>query len=92
MYTGSVDDRPVIWDRANRKHIQEDHPERRITRDEVDQAMTDPNRKESPDPKRKGYGLVRGRTAAGRLLLVAWVEFRGGRYPVHAHAIGRRGR
>ena len=87
-----VDDRPVIWDRANRKHIEEDHPERSITRDEVDQAMTDPNRQEIPDPKREGYGLVQGRTSAGRRLLVAWVEFRGGRYPVHAHAIGRRGR
>jgi hypothetical protein len=35
---------------------------------------------------------VRGRTAAGRRLLIAWVEYRNGRYPVHAHVIGRRGK
>lgn len=87
-----VDDRPVIWDRANRKHIENDHPERAIAAREVEQAMTDPRRDEAPDPKRSGYWLVRGRTTAGRRLLVAWVEIHDGRYPVHAHAIGRRGR
>lgn len=87
-----MDDRPVIWDRANRKHIEHDHPERQITVQEVDEAMTDPKRHEVPDVKRAGYWLVRGRTKAGRRLLVAWVEYRGGRYPVHVHAIGRRGR
>jgi len=91
-YTARVDDRPVIWDRANRKHIVEDHPERVMSVAEVEHAMTDPSREEAPDRKRDGYWLVRGKTSAGRRLLVAWVEFRGGRYPVHAHAIGRRGR
>jgi hypothetical protein len=87
-----VDDRPVIWDRANRKHIEEDHPERGITAAEVEEAMTDARREEAPDPKRGGYWLVRGRTAAGRRLFVACVEYGDGRYPVHAHVIGRRGR
>jgi hypothetical protein len=87
-----MDDRPVIWDRANRKHIEEDHPERDITVGEVEEAMTDSAREEVADPKREGYWLVRGRTARGRRLFVAWVEYRNGRYPVHAHAIGRRGR
>ena len=73
-------------------HIEEDHPERRITADEVDQAMTDPNREELPDLKRDGYWLLRGRTATGRRVFIAWVEHLGGRYPVHAHGIGRRGR
>lgn len=54
--------------------------------------MTDPEREEVPDPRREGYWLVRGRTVAGRGLIIAWVEFRDGRYPVHAHVIGRRGR
>jgi hypothetical protein len=54
--------------------------------------MTDTAREEAPDPKRAGYWLVRGRTAAGRRLFVAWVEYGDGRYPVHAHVIGRRGR
>ena len=87
-----MDKRPVIWDQANRKHIEENHPERAITIAEVEETMTDPGRAEAPDPKRVGYQLVQGRTSAGRRLLVAWVEFRHGRYPVHAHAIGRRGR
>lgn len=87
-----MDDRPVIWDRANRKHLEDDHPERGITVAEVEEAMIDVKREEAPDPKRDGYWLVRGRTAAGRRLLVAWVEYRSGRYPVHARVIGRRGR
>jgi len=87
-----VDDRPVIWDRANRKHIEKDHPERRITVAEVDEVMTDSTREEVPDPRREGYWLVSGQTAAGLRLIVAWVEYRDGRYPVHAHVIGRRGR
>lgn len=91
-YTDAVDDRPVIWDRANRKHIVEDHPERQITVAEVEEVLADKEREEAPDSRRPGYWLVSGRTSAGRRLLVAWVEFRHGRYPVHAHAIGRRGR
>ena len=87
-----MDERPVVWDRANRKHIEDDHPERGITGAEVEEAMTDPEREEVPDPRREGYWLVRGRTVAGRGLIIAWVEFRDGRYPVHAHVIGRRGR
>ena len=54
--------------------------------------MTDSKRDELPDPKSEGYWFVRGKTAAGRRLYIAWVEHLGGRYPVHAHAIGRRGR
>lgn len=92
VYTLVVDDRPVVWDRANRKHIVHDHPERQIAIREVEEAMTDPGRDEQLDSKRKGYWLVRGRTRGGRQLLVAWVEHRGGRYPVHVHAVGRRGR
>ena len=84
-----MDDRPVIWDRANRKHIEKDHPGRAITVADVEEAMTDSTREEVPDPKRGGHWLVRGRTAVGRRLLVAWVEYRNGRYPVHAHVIGR---
>lgn len=75
-----MDDRPVIWDRANRKHIEEDHPERRITVSEVEEAMNDPKREEAAYVKREGYWVVRGRTLAD------------GKYPVHAHVIGRRGR
>lgn len=87
-----MDDRRVIWDRANRKHIEEDHPERKITIAEIEEALTDKKRDEAPDPKHPGYWLVRGSTTAGRRLVVAWVEYRDGRYPVHARAMRRRGR
>lgn len=87
-----MDERPVKWDQANRRHLEVEHSERRITLEEIEQAMTDPNREEVPDPGHPGYWLVRGRTSVGRLLYVAWVEHLDGRYPVHAHAIGRRGR
>ena len=86
-----MDDRPVIWDRANRKHIEKDHPERGITVAEVEEAMTDPTREEVPDPKRDGLAGERPNWCWSALL-VAWVEYRSGRYPVHAHVIGRRGR
>lgn len=87
-----MDDRPVIWDRANRKHIEGDHPERRITIREVEEAMNDPEREEAAYAKREGYWIVRGRTSLGRRIYVAWVDHANGRYPVHAHVIGRRGR
>jgi hypothetical protein len=88
-----VDDRPVILGPVpTGSTSREDHPERGITVSEVSEAMTDIEREEAPDPKRAGYWLVRGRTAAGRRLFVAWVEYGDGRYPVHAHVIGRRGR
>ncbi|HKV87001.1 MAG TPA: hypothetical protein VJT78_03290 [Candidatus Dormibacteraeota bacterium] len=87
-----MDDRPVIWDRANRKHVEEDHPERHITMGEVEAVMNDPSREEAFHPKRRTNQIVRGQTPAGRRLYVVWVEHRGGRYPIHAHQIGRRGR
>ena len=37
VYTPWMDDRPVVWDSANRKHIGADHLERGITPKEIDQ-------------------------------------------------------
>jgi len=51
-----VDDRPVIWDRANRKHIEKDHPERGITAAEVEDAMTIPRAKKFQIPNAKDIG------------------------------------
>jgi hypothetical protein len=31
VYTEWVDDRPIVWDAANRKHLGSDHPERHIS-------------------------------------------------------------
>jgi len=83
---------PVVWDDANCQHLGLDHPERQITLNEIDEVMTDPVREEAPHPRRPGLWVTKGRTAAGRLLYVAWVEISRGRYPVHAHAMGRRRR
>jgi len=82
-------DGPVVWDDANRQHLGLDHPERNISLSEIEEAMTDAVREEAPHPRRTGLWVVKGRTAAGRLLYVAWVEIPQGRYPVHAHAMGR---
>ena len=85
-------ERPVVWDDANRKHLGLDHPERQISLDEITHAMTDPTREEARHPSRAAVWVTKGRTAADRLLYVAWVEIPQGRYPVHPHAIGRHRR
>ena len=92
VYTQCMDSGPVAWDAANRKHLGRAHPERNITLDEIEEAMTDPDRVDEPDPQREPVRVLRGRTRAGRLLYVAYVPLSSGRYPVHAHAIGRRER
>ncbi|MHB1500355.1 MAG: hypothetical protein ACYCYK_04175 [Candidatus Dormibacteria bacterium] len=87
-----MDSGPVVWDTANRKHLSRAHPERKITLHEIEEAMTDLDRVDEPDPRREPIQVLRGHTRAGRLLYVAYAPLSSGRYPVHAHAIGRRGR
>jgi hypothetical protein len=65
-----MDDRQVVWDAANRKHLLEDHPERRLNQDEIDEVLTDDKRVEMHQPERDAY-LVVGQTVAGRWLVVA---------------------
>lgn len=86
-----MDSGPVAWDEHNRRHITEDHPERVISVAEVEEAMRDPRRIEATVQRPDGtYGTVLGRTAAGRVLFVAYVDRHGGRYPVHARQAGRK--
>ena len=92
IYTARVESAAVVWDAANRDHLGRGHPERSITLTEIEEAMNDPDRDDEPDPKREPVRVLRGRTNAGRLLYVAYIPVPAGRYPVHAHAIGRRGR
>ena len=47
-----VDDRGVAWDAANRKHLGQDHPERSISIDEIDQALADSGRIETYSAER----------------------------------------
>lgn len=78
-----MDNRPLVWDRANRKHLAKDHPERGISLSEVEEVLTDPARDERYDPLRDNHPVL-GRTKAGRWLIVVWVDHPRGRYPVHA--------
>jgi len=84
-----MDDRPVSWDAANRKHLGDDHPERHIQLHEIEEAMRDPNRIEIPQPNRQAF-LTIGRSNEGRWLVAAWVDRAEGRYPIHARSAGRR--
>jgi hypothetical protein len=86
-----MDGRPVVWERSNQEHLLEDHPERGITRGEVEEALTDGRRIEAAE-ERKGmtYRTVVGATLRGRLLVVVWVDHLRGRFPVHARQVGRQ--
>jgi hypothetical protein len=86
-----LDERPVIWDASNIKHIERDHAERGITRREVNEALSDSERVELIG-ERKGIEVHTsiGATATGRLLFVVWVDDPDGRYPIHARRASRR--
>jgi len=84
-----MDDRPVVWNAANRKHLGEDHPERQIQLHEIDEVMNDPERIELYQESREAF-LVVGRKPIDRWLVVAWVDHHDGRYPIHARAASRR--
>lgn len=83
------DSRPVVWDRANRKHLVDDHPERKISVAEVEEALNDTSARQEYDEERAAFKVL-GCTQAGRPLLVVWVVDARGRYPIHAHQAGRR--
>ena len=84
-----MDDRPVVWDTANRKHLGEDHPERDISPKEVEEVLTDPGRVEVYLTDREAYQVV-GKTSTARWLVVIWIDQREGRYPIHARAASMR--
>ena len=84
-----MDDRPIIWDATNRKHLGDDHPERHITLAEIEEALTDPERVDVFQQQRQAFQSI-GRTRAGRWLVVAWIDAPDGRYPIHSRAASRR--
>jgi hypothetical protein len=84
-----VDDRPVVWDAANRRHRGQDHPERRISVDEIDEVLSNPERIETYLALRRAYQVI-GRTSAGRWLVVIWIDQPEGRYPIHAREASKR--
>ena len=82
----------VVWDRATRDHIVLDHPERRISQQDVNEVLTDPRRVEADDARHHSVVAV-GATLKGRFLVVAWTpRGRGGMYPIHARPAGKKER
>ena len=57
-----MDERPVVWDAANRKHLADDHPERGITLDEIAEVLDDGRRFEVYMENRDAFQMI-GRTA-----------------------------
>jgi hypothetical protein len=84
-----VYERPVVWDAANRRHLGQDHPERRISVDEIDEVLSNPERIETYLALRRAYQVI-GRTSAGRWLVVIWIDQPDGRYPIHAREASKR--
>jgi len=64
-----MDDRLVVWDAANRRHLGQDHPERGISLEDIEEALSDVGRIETYLHLRRAYQVL-GRTSAGRWLVV----------------------
>jgi hypothetical protein len=89
--TVNMDSRPVVWGATNLRHIQGDHRERGISRDDVIEGLNDPQRVESAEERGTvTYHTVIGATRNGRPLVVVWIGHLAGRFPVHARQVGRR--
>jgi hypothetical protein len=52
-------------DAANRRHLGSDHPERHVSRAEIEEALHDTDRIDTDLPARQAYQVI-GRTSAGR--------------------------
>ena len=89
VYTVRMDDRPVVWDAANRKHLAGDHPERGISPDQIGDVLADGRRVEVYLEKRDAYQVI-GRATAGRWLVVIWIDQPTGRYPIHVREASKR--
>ena len=86
-----MDARPVVWEASNLRHLRDNHPERNLSREEIEEAMNDANRIESVEIRSGvSYHSVVGATLKGRLLVAAWTDHPAGRFPVHARQAGRR--
>ncbi|HEV2034739.1 MAG TPA: hypothetical protein VGU71_11185 [Candidatus Dormibacteraeota bacterium] len=84
-----MDDRPVVWDAANRRHLGSDHLERHISLAEIEEALHDADRIETDVADRQAHQVI-GRTSAGRWLVVISIDDRDGRYPIHAREASKR--
>ena len=64
-----MDDLPLVWDRANRRHLTRDHPERLVSISDIEEVLADSSRDQRYDPVRDSYPVL-GRTGSGRWLIV----------------------
>jgi|SRR5438270_6227986 len=55
----------------------------------IEEALHDLSRIETEVPARQAHQVI-GRTAAGRWLVVIWIDDRAGRYPIHAREASNR--
>lgn len=83
-HTLRVKPRRAVWREHNLRHITEDHPERGVSKEDVEEVLADPDRLEVPDPTH-GTVLAAGRNNMGEAFVVAFVELADGdAFPVHA--------
>ena len=74
----------MIWQEHNLRHVTQDHPERRVTREDVEDVLADHERQEEDDPPH-GTTFARGRNRDGIAFVVAFLELSdGSAFPVHA--------
>lgn len=74
----------MVWREHNLRHITRDHPERGVSREDVEDVLGDPDRNEKPD-RRHGTIVASGRNRHGDAFVVAFLELSdGSAFPVHA--------
>lgn len=79
-----MDPRRVVWREHNLRHLTIDHPERRVSREDVEDVLADPDRDEEVD-RHHHTVVARGRNRQGEALVVAFIELAdGSAFPVHA--------
>ena len=82
-HTRRVKPRRAVWREHNLRHITEDHPERGVSKEDVEEVLADPDRREAYDPTH-GTVVAAGRNRGGEAFVVAFVELPDGdAFPVH---------
>jgi uncharacterized DUF497 family protein len=79
--------RRLEWKEHNLRHITEDHPERGVSQEDVNDVLADPNRREERDPSH-GTIVAAGHNRHGTEFVVAFIELSdGSAFPVHARRV-----
>lgn len=84
-----MEPRRTVWADHNLRHVTQDHPERAITQEDVEDVLSDQARHEEPDPAH-GTIAAKGSNRAGEVFVVAFKELSdGSAFPVHARQTGK---